>query len=197
MTQNISEEDQKKICAMFFYLQDISLELQACSNILHQIKEKLEDSEENVLALATLSRVIFNYTVINVFKAGELIYNNQGFIKDYFPKSLEKLNKFKSEFWTNNLKNYRNKYVAHHSDKKKKEREDTSPFLSRGELLKLMCRILKIDNESKMIEGLVRYMSKLYNKSNFLEGDKDTLCYTINNLSSEIKGDLKIELERN
>ena len=138
MTQNISEEDQKKICAMFFYLQDISLELQACSNILHQIKEKLEDSEENVLALATLSRVIFNYTVINVFKAGELIYNNQGFIKDYFPKSLEKLNKFKSEFWTNDLKNYRNKYVAHHSDKKKKEREDTSPFLSRGELLKLM-----------------------------------------------------------
>lgn len=197
MTQNISEEDQKKICAMFFYLQDISLELQACSNILHQIKEKLEDSEENVLALATLSRVIFNYTVINVFKAGELIYNNQGFIKDYFPKSLEKLNKFKSEFWTNDLKNYRNKYVAHHSDKKKKEREDTSPFLSRGELLKLMFRILKIDNESKMIEGLVRYMSKLYNKSNFLEGDKDTLCYTINNLSSEIKGDLKIELERN
>ena len=60
-----------------------------------------------------------------------------------------------------------------------------------------MYRILKIDNESKMIEGLVRYMSKLYNKSNFLEGDKDTLCYTINNLSSEIKGDLKIELERN
>ena len=51
MTQNISEEDQKKICALFFYLQDISLELQACSNILHQIKEKLEDSEENVLAL--------------------------------------------------------------------------------------------------------------------------------------------------
>ena len=191
MAQNISKEEQKKICAMFFYLQDISLELQVCSNILNQAAIKLKtEGKVDIISLASLARMVFNYTVINVFKVGELIEKNQGFIKTYFPKSIEGLNGFRKKFYTEDLKAYRSKYVAHHLD------TDTNSFLSREELLKLMCSILEINNANEMIEGLVKYMSNFYGKSNYSKEDIDTLSYLIHNLSLEISDDLKIELKR-
>lgn len=138
MVNNIqSVSDLDKLEKMYFYMQDIMVEIVSCANLVQMLYDFYKKSEHSCLVenqsvtvsvdesfdkkiFITNLRVPFHTLVINIFKLGELIVQNQELIRTYFKSDTKsKLDEFRKKYFTDKLKNYRNKYVAHHRDNKK------------------------------------------------------------------------------
>lgn len=206
MTSNLDKETEDKIIALYFYLQDACLEICCCVDLMHIVKSFLEKGkyqeyieelgviavlepiEDKRNAFVSIARVAFHNLIINIFKIAELIKENQRILK-YIPRANKGLNEFRKVFWTDDLREYRNKYVAHHSDK------DNKNPVPLDDLKGYVARILGLnDSNGKFgIMDFINYAEKFYTKDK--EKNKGTITGIIFQAPKEIER-LGIDLKR-
>jgi hypothetical protein len=205
--QNLSEDDKNKLEKMYFYMQDIMIEMVSCSTLIQMLYDFHNGREyafyteyEKVILTVPKSidrnifmtnvRVPFHLLVVNVFKLGELINQNQRFLKDYLGDEIKsKLDSFKKKYFTSDVVIYRNKYVAHHRN------NETKDFLSYEELTDLLGRILGVsDSRNINWSSFLKYSQNFYTQ---VESKKaETICQIIYELHPEIEKHLGRKLDR-
>ncbi len=202
----LTEKDKNKIIDVYFYLQDASIEISSCASLIvmansflkhKEYREYIEQTgqvailypfEGTPMAFTTMARVALHNLIINIFKICELIQNRQEVLKN-IPETNKKLNEFKKKYFTNDLKNYRNKYVAHHLDEKEKW------LVPLSKLKDTLARILGLQNfdEEFEISSLVSFAQNFH--LNDQEKNTNTITGIIHQSSKEIQK-LGITLKR-
>lgn len=174
------DQSSQKLSQLFFYLQDISLELQSSSALLEITKSIYDDApfrvnlEENVFAeyqitflkpinpqtLNTLPKLALHSIILNICKFFEAVKNSgcSKLLKEYCPKTLIRFNRMISEMYSDDIKDYRNQYLAHPIN------NQTKNFASRSELIDLLKKILDISDINQLsIYDLLTFIQKLFN----------------------------------
>ena len=211
INNSISSQDKNTLTKLYFYMQDASIEIESCVSLLY-IAEKfingesyremiredkylvISPSEGSLHAYVTMSRVAFHNIVINIFKLSELFEKKQR-ILNLIPEFRDAANNFRKDFFTDELKFYRNKYVAHHSDK-----EQQNDFLSLDQLKACFCKIIGIKEEqfnsniNTVFPYLLKYAENFYSKSN---KNSKQICQIIHQSKYEIETKLGCQLNRN
>lgn len=203
----LSESDKKKLIDIFFYLQDARIEISSCYSLIimsklflemKEYKEYIEKTgklvilyptEDKPLAFTAVVRVALHNLIINIFKISELIEKNQRILKKT-PNTNLKLNKFRSKYFTDDLKKYRNKYVAHHFDKKEGE------LVPLQQLKSYLANILSLKDFDSEIEisKIIDYVKNFYTPCENL--NRNNITGIIQQFAQEIEN-LGIQLNRN
>jgi len=204
---NISEKDNLRISQLFFYLQDISLELQACSAIL-EIVDKTYDNNEveifkdkeiihlklnkiNLNVLPFMAKISHQNIILNICRFAEAIKKSGcgKLLNTYCPESQKRFNIFLKDYYTDEIIKYRNCYIAHPMD------NDTNDFIPYKELIELSARTLHIKTlENLTIGDFLDFLKRMH----FLdESDPNkSLTWAIKGMSDELKGN-NIIISRN
>lgn len=198
MVVNISEKDNLRISQLFFYLQDISLELQASSAIL-EIVDKVYDNKEvkiftdkeiihlklkkiDLNILPIMAKISHQNIVLNICRFAEAIKKSGcgKLLNNYCPESQKRFNIFLNDYYTDEIIKYRNCYAAHPMD------NDTNDFIPYRELIELSARTLRIETLENLTIGDFLYFLR---RMHFLdESDPDkSLTWAIRKMSDELK----------
>ena len=210
MKNEIEPKQKESLVKLYFYMQDVVIEIESCVSLLYmaenfikgeEYKDLIGDkcliifpSKGSVSAYVAISRVAFHNIIINIFKLIELFEKKQKLL-NLIPNFRDRANKFRKEFDTLELRYYRNKYVAHHSDR---NRQDA--FLSLEELKEYFCKIIgmqveQLNEEVKdVFPYLLKYAEKFYSKSN---KNSEQICRGIRDSKEEIELLLGCKLDRN
>lgn len=204
------DQSSQKLSQLFFYLQDISLELQSSSALLQITKSIYDDApfrvnlEENVFAeyqmtflkpinpqtLNTLPKLALHSIILNICKFAEAVTKSGcgKLLKEYCPKSLTRFNRMISEMYSDAIKEYRNRYLAHPIN------NQTNNFASRSELIELLKKILDISNINQLsIYDLLTFIQKLFH-TNETDPDK-SIAWAIFDMEKELTSN-GIQLKR-
>ncbi|QMT30991.1 integron-associated HEPN domain-containing protein [Alysiella filiformis] len=203
----LTKEDKNTLLKMYFYFQYTAIEIQSAVNLLYMLEQFIEGkpykemianemlvlapSQGSLNAYVTLSRVAFHNLIINIFKLGELIEKKQG-ILTHLPEFNKSVNEFRKIFFTQDLRLYRNTYVAHHSDKNKDKSDN---FLNYEELIQTFCKIIGVDLSifNKDIQTFFPFLLK-YGENFFSKNPKGTEIHSIVfNSASEFQKVLGVE----
>ncbi|WGE46607.1 integron-associated HEPN domain-containing protein [Actinobacillus equuli] len=203
----ISEEDKFKLEKMYFYMQDIMMEMVSCHTLIHMLcdfhkgrsysffqeYEKITVSVPNNInpnVFMMNVRVPFHILVINIFKLGELIKQNQALLrKSLNDETKSKFEEFKKKYFTDDLIEYRNKYVAHHRDNKKDD------FLNYNELINFLAKILgEADPKQIDWDSFLNYSDNFYTTDSSKKSS--TICQIIYDLHIEMQAILGRKLNR-
>ncbi|MCH7311797.1 MULTISPECIES: integron-associated HEPN domain-containing protein [Acinetobacter] len=173
---NTSSEDNSKLSQLFYYLQDISLELQADFAIIGLVEATLEargfDSfieyeglitteikSGNPNTINTMAKVAFHNIILNICRFAEAIQKSGcgKLLRRYCPNSQIRFNKFISEYYTDDIKKYRNCYATHPMD------DNTKDFTPRSELISLCEKILGISSLNNLkILDFIRFLKRIH-----------------------------------
>jgi len=176
MTSDILENNHLKLAQLFYYLQDISLELQADFAILSLVEATLQKrglqtfvefeglitttiqkGDPNVIN--TMSKVAFHNIILNICRFNEAVKKSGAgkLLKEFCPETQKRFQKFIDEYYTLDVKKYRDSYAVHPIDEK------TGTFTSRSQLISLCEKIVKIDSLFKAdISDFIRLLKRMH-----------------------------------
>ncbi|ENX58139.1 MULTISPECIES: integron-associated HEPN domain-containing protein [Acinetobacter] len=199
----ISKEEHEKLSQLYFFLQDISLELQADSAIFNIVEQTYDNKEfvmfeDNVSAkgiplihvglgafnknvLPILAKVAFQNIILCICRAYEAVNNtNSGkILNKYCPKSLRILHKQLNDSY-DNVVGFRNSYVAHPLD------GETKNFVPVDQLVAQSKKIIGVSEDKKISIGdFLNYVKKLHFMN---ETDPNhSFTWAIRNMHDELK----------
>lgn len=207
-TQNFTQEEEKKLIGMYFYLQDIMIDITSCYHSIHSISKFMNGEEYKFLvndgkrvvftnqslnteSLGSGVRIPFHSLVISICKLCETISNPdlKALLARLDSSIEEKFSEFYNKFYTDSLKEYRNKYVAHplnHPNKSKGE------FLTFNELEVYVKKILNVQ-ANLSIHAFCEYVDNFYSSNNMLS---QNICNLIHKFAVKLETEFNKKLER-
>lgn len=200
--KQVPSDVKNKLSKLFFYLQDISCEIQSSYGILQIVESTLDDSipretvtfndfkhsytfqilNKNNEVVKTMAKIALQTTILGICKILEVIRNPdlKILLDKYCPNSYKRLDTIINQRYSNHMRDYRNKYVAHPLDKKNND------FLSLTQIHALLAKILEISDfkDVKFIE-IFNLVSALHHPD--LEDPDLSISWAIYHMSSELK----------
>jgi len=194
--------DEIKLSKLFFYLQDISCEIQSSYGILQIVESTLNDSipketvtfnefkdsytfkilNKNDQVIRTMAKIALQTTILGICRIAEVITNPElkTLLNKYCPISSKRLDTIIIQRCSPQMKQYRNKYVAHPLDLKNND------FLSLTQIHDLLANILDISDfkNVKFIE-IFNLVSSLH-RPDLINPDA-SLSWAIHHMSGELK----------
>lgn len=173
MNIEVVSEDHTKISQLFFYLQDISLDIQAAHGILQIVDCTLSSKDAsffheyegnislkingvNHQPIYTMAKIAFENLIIAICRIEEAVKGCSKLLKEKCPDSQKRLISFIKENCSNEVRKYRNEYFAHPFDKKK-------GFITRANLISLTEKILSINSISELsIKDFILFAEKMH-----------------------------------
>ena len=121
----------KKINLLFYYLQDVLLEIEVALAHLDPSTKKLieacdaresspsESGKNNQIFWGSACRTMQSIIILSVCRISEAVKSSGAILRELAPDSSIKLNEFIKRYYTQNVREYRNEYLVHPYNKNK------------------------------------------------------------------------------
>lgn len=210
--EKISIDEKRKLLNLFFYLQDVSQEIQSAFGIMQIVESTLDPTipkesvtftefkntytvhilNGNPQIIKTMAKVALQTTIINICRISEAVNNPEikMLFAKYCPISYKRLDVFIEKRYTSHVKQYRNKYAAHPINR------TTDEFLSLKEIFSLMEKILKIKTMKDLkFKDIFSFISTLHHPD--VKDPDISITWAIHAISIELqKNGIDVDREK-
>ncbi|OTG82331.1 integron-associated HEPN domain-containing protein [Acinetobacter sp. ANC 4648] len=202
MSTTPSKEVSQKLSYLYFYLHDISQEMQSVYGLIQIVEATLSEhveleapkffdmrgefsvkiSKGNPQVIKTMAKISFQTAIINICRLSEAIGHSdmRQLLKKYSPLSLERFEIFIKKYYTKEVKYYRNKYSAHPINR------DTDNFLNLKEIFNLIEKILNISSMEKFrLDHFYGFVKEFHHPN--ITDPNQSITWAIYEMSNELR----------